>query len=79
MTEPIQIHEGDAAQLVFGQACKIGAIADGLHAALTNDGTRRVLIYSQATGKVAVIPWFDIASIAVRAGLERPPKPQAAA
>lgn len=77
--EPVQIHDGDAAQLVFGQACKLGAVADGLHAAMANDGTRRLLVYSVATGKVAVIPWFEIAAIAVRAGVERLPKPQAVA
>lgn len=77
--EPAQIHDGDAAQLVFGQACKLGPIAEGLHAAMVNDGSRRILVYSVATGRVAVIPWFEIAAIALRAGLERQPKPQAVA
>ncbi|MCE3004255.1 MAG: hypothetical protein LW860_16395 [Xanthomonadaceae bacterium] len=79
MSEPVQIHEGDAAQLIFGQSTKLGAIADDVLAGLTNDGTRRLLVYSTATGKVAVIPWFEVAAIAVRAGLERAPKQQAAA
>lgn len=70
MSAIVAIFEGAAAQLIYGQAMRLCMLGD-VHIGMTNDGTKRLLVYSESSGKVAVIPWIEIAAIAVRAGVDR--------
>jgi hypothetical protein len=67
------IFDGDAAQLVVGQAQPLGQVGEGLRAFCVRDGTMRIGVYAEGTGRVAILPWSAIATLATDAGVDQPP------
>jgi hypothetical protein len=74
--QPIAIFDGDAAHLVFAQAHPIGLAGEGLHVRQLRDGTGRIVVFAEQSGRTAVVPWEAIVQLAVQAGLTAPPAEQ---